>query len=70
VKQGRNISRTEPSRKVEVEGPLGKMSLEIPPYIDIAANEESRTYGLSISDTNDKKQKAMWGVYTHNAPAY
>lgn len=69
VKQGRSISRTEPSRKVEIEGPLGKMSLDIPSYINIASNEANRTYGLTILDTGDKQQKAMWGVYTLNATA-
>ena len=62
-KQGRTISRTEPSRKVEIEGPLGKMSMTIPAYISIAANEEDRTHALDISDDKDKKQKAMWGTY-------
>ena len=64
VKQGRNISRSEPSRTVEIQGPLGKMAMEIPPYVDITSNEESRTRSLSILDTKDKKQKAMWGEYT------
>jgi large subunit ribosomal protein L6 len=62
VKQTRAISRSEPSRRVEVEGPLGKMSLDIPPFINIVENGEERTYGLSILDANDKKQKAMWGT--------
>ena len=63
-KQGRNISRSKPTRKVEIEGPLGKMSMDIPPYISIVSNEESRTHTLSILDTQDKKQKAMWGSCT------
>jgi hypothetical protein len=62
VKQTRAISRSEPSRRIEVEGPLGKMSLDIPPFINIIENGEERTYGLSILDANDKKQKAMWGM--------
>lgn len=37
------------------------MSMEIPAFISIAENEEARTRSLSILDTNDKKQKAMWG---------
>ena len=61
-KQGRSISRTEPGRKVDIEGRLGKMSMAIPPYVSIASNEESRTQTLSILDTKDKKQKAMWGT--------
>ena len=62
-KQGRNISRTEPPRKVEIEGPLGKMAMDVPPYISITSNDESRTHSLSILDAKDKKQKAMWGSF-------
>lgn len=62
VRQARSsISRSEPSKQIEIQGPLGTMSLQIPPYIDITANEEGNTYGLNILDANDKKQKAMWG---------
>lgn len=61
VKQGNKISRSEPSRTVEIEGPLGKMAMEVPPYVQISSNEESRTHSLSILDAKDKKQKAMWG---------
>lgn len=61
-RQRRNMSRTEPPRTVEIQGPLGKMSMTVPPYINITSDEESRTHSLSISDTEDKKQKAMWGA--------
>ena len=53
--------RTEPDRHVEIQGPLGKLSVEIPPFMSIAENEETRTRSLNIIDANDKKQKAMWG---------
>lgn len=60
-KNGQRLSRTEPSSTVEVEGPLGKMSMEIPPFIKIAENDLNRTRTLSVLDPNDKKQRAMWG---------
>jgi large subunit ribosomal protein L6 len=60
-KQSRGISQSEPERSVEIEGPLGKMSMDIPPFISIASNEETRTHSLSILDSNHKKQRAMWG---------
>lgn len=60
-KQSRGMSRSEPDRSVEIEGPLGKMSMDIPPFISIASNEETRTHSVSILDSNDKKQRAMWG---------
>ncbi|KAK3686612.1 54S ribosomal protein L6 mitochondrial [Vermiconidia calcicola] len=62
AKQGRNISRSEPGRKVEIQGPLGKMNMDIPAYISIESNEESRTHTLGVLDYQDKKQKAMWGT--------
>ena len=62
VKQGRIVSQTEPPRKVEISGPLGKMSMSIPPYVNIASDQENNTHTLSILDAKDKKQKAMWGT--------
>jgi large subunit ribosomal protein L6 len=45
-----------------VKGPLGELSMEIPPYVTI--NQESMT--LSIQNATDAKQKAMWGASTRN----
>lgn len=56
------MSRTEPPRKVEIQGPLGKQSMILPSYIGVESNEESRTHTLSIADAQDNKQKAMWGT--------
>ena len=58
---GNAISRIQQGPMVEIEGPLGKTQLSIPPFVSIEIDEESRTRTLSILDTNDKKQKAMWG---------
>lgn len=63
VKQGKGISRNEPSSRVEITGPLGKLGVEIPPYMSIAVDEAAKTRRLSVLDQTDKKQKAMWGVY-------
>lgn len=41
-----------------IKGPLGELSLEIPPYITI--DQQSMT--LSLEDETDKKKKAMWGA--------
>lgn len=66
VKKGKGISRNEPSSRVEITGPLGKLGVEIPPYMSIDVDEAARTRRLSIFDQTDKKQKAMWGVYWHD----
>ena len=63
AKQGKGISQNEPGSRVEITGPLGKLGVDIPPYMSIDVDEEARTRRLSILDVRDKKQKAMWGTY-------
>jgi len=62
MKAGREASRNAIGSTVEIEGPLGKMQLPIPAYMNIHANEESRTRTLSILDAEDRKQRQMWGM--------
>jgi large subunit ribosomal protein L6 len=47
---------------VQIKGPLGELSMDIPPYINI--NQDPKLSGptLSIQDSTDAKQKAMWGM--------
>ena len=61
VKTGRGVSRDGQGSIVEISGPLGTMKMNIPAYMSIEANEESRTRTLSIQDANDRKQREMWG---------
>nr|POE75529.1 54s ribosomal protein l6, mitochondrial [Quercus suber] len=56
------VSSSQIGSIVRVEGPLGKMSYTVPPYVSITANKEARTHTLSILDIEDKKQRAMWGT--------
>ncbi|KAF3038226.1 hypothetical protein E8E11_001400 [Didymella keratinophila] len=52
-------ARAQSMSTVHVKGPLGEMSMEIPPYINI----DQQSYALSLAeDATDKKQKAMWGT--------
>lgn len=51
-------ARTQTASMVHVKGPLGELSMEIPPYIAI----DQQTMTLSLEDATDKKQKAMWGT--------
>lgn len=46
---------------MNIKGPLGEMSMEIPPFVSIEGTGQERTYSVSIADQEDKKQKAMWG---------
>ncbi|KAI0891874.1 ribosomal protein L6 [Annulohypoxylon nitens] len=51
-----------PKRTVTVTGPLGKLDMQIPPYIHINHDEEASRAVLSIEDTKAKQQKEMWGT--------
>lgn len=61
AKTGRGVIRDGHGSIVEISGPLGTMKMDIPAYMSIEANEESRTRTLSILDANDRKQREMWG---------
>lgn len=52
-----------PKRTVTVQGPLGKLDLEIPPYLKIDHDAESRKAVLSIENIAEKCQMEMWGMY-------
>ncbi|KAI1380145.1 ribosomal protein L6 [Hypoxylon crocopeplum] len=51
-----------PKRTITVAGPLGKLDLEIPPYLTINHDEASRRAMLSIENTDVKQQMEMWGT--------
>ncbi|OTB03650.1 hypothetical protein M426DRAFT_321575 [Hypoxylon sp. CI-4A] len=51
-----------PKRTVTVTGPLGKLDLEIPPYLTIHHDEAARRALLSIENTDIKQQMEMWGT--------
>ncbi|KAI3321178.1 54S ribosomal protein L6 [Xylariaceae sp. AK1471] len=51
-----------PKRTVTVSGPLGKLDLEIPPFLTIHHDETARKALLSIENQDLKQQKEMWGT--------
>jgi len=51
-----------PKRTVTVQGPLGKLDLEIPPFVHIDHDVAARRANLSIEDQNVRQQKEMWGT--------
>ncbi|KAF1349797.1 60S ribosomal protein-like protein L6 [Delphinella strobiligena] len=61
-KNGARVSRTQQGATVEVEGPLGKMSMAIPAYMSIETDEAKRSHTLRILDQEDRKQREMWGT--------
>ncbi|KAA6413576.1 MAG: mitochondrial 54S ribosomal 16 [Lasallia pustulata] len=68
-KRRASITRTEPAKMVEVEGPLGKMVMQLPPYASLVHDQTNRKAVLSVLDASKRKQREMWGTtraYLHN----
>lgn len=61
-KQASRVGRAQAGSIVQVEGPLGRMSMTIPPYMQIESDEATRSKTLSILDAEDRKQRQMWGM--------
>ncbi|KAJ8129583.1 hypothetical protein O1611_g4047 [Lasiodiplodia mahajangana] len=51
-----------PKRTVTVSGPLGKLDLEIPPFLTIHHDQAASKAVLSIENSDLKQQKEMWGT--------
>lgn len=55
-------TRTQAMSTVHIKGPLGELSMDVPPYIKIDQDPKLPGPTLSIQDSTDAKQKAMWGT--------
>lgn len=53
---------TELPKTVEIIGPLGKMSVQLPPYMSLDHDKETRKASLRILDREQRKQREMWGT--------
>ncbi|KAI1326580.1 54S ribosomal protein L6 [Xylariaceae sp. FL0255] len=51
-----------PKRTITVTGPLGKLDLEIPPFLKIQQDLTARKAVLSVENIDVKQQKEMWGT--------
>lgn len=40
----------------------GKMSVQLPPYMSLDHDKETRKASLSILDREERKQREMWGM--------
>lgn len=47
---------------VHIKGPLGELSMNIPPYISINQEANPNHPTLTIENKKDAKQRAMWGT--------
>ncbi|MCJ1273304.1 hypothetical protein MMC21_001094 [Puttea exsequens] len=69
TKRNAGIAVTELPKTVEIKGPLGTMSVQLPPYMTLTLNKETKKASLSIRDREERKQREMWGTtraYLHN----
>ncbi|KAI9781747.1 MAG: hypothetical protein M1839_005740 [Geoglossum umbratile] len=55
-------SRKETGPSVEVEGPLGKMAMQLPPFVSIEHDATARRATVQIQDANVRQQREMWGT--------
>ncbi|KAI0998189.1 hypothetical protein K3495_g10004 [Podosphaera aphanis] len=51
-----------PKPTVQIEGPLGKLSMSIPPFVNVQYNEKTRKVNISVKNKELKTQRAMWGT--------
>ncbi|KAL8763288.1 MAG: hypothetical protein Q9184_000844 [Pyrenodesmia sp. 2 TL-2023] len=56
------VYRVEPPRTIEIEGPLGKASVQLPPFVSYSINEATRKATLNILDRKSRDQREMWGT--------
>lgn len=58
------VRGVEPERKKSLSTDLrtGKMSVQLPPYMSLDHDKETRKASLSILDREQRKQREMWGM--------
>ncbi|OCK75158.1 mitochondrial 54S ribosomal protein YmL16 [Lepidopterella palustris CBS 459.81] len=55
-------SRTQPPSTVHIKGPLGALSMSIPPYIIIDKEASLTGPTLRVQDSRVREQREMWGT--------
>ncbi|KAL2710493.1 54S ribosomal protein L6 [Kluyveromyces marxianus] len=50
------------SQNVVVSGPLGKIEMEVPEFVEIRHNDEKSKIEINVKDQEDKVQRSMWGT--------
>ncbi|KAI9054574.1 hypothetical protein LZ554_001727 [Drepanopeziza brunnea f. sp. 'monogermtubi'] len=59
-KNGRSPIAARPT--VQIEGPLGKISMTIPPFVNLEHDTAARKAFVTVEDREVKKQREMWGT--------
>ncbi|GAM34196.1 hypothetical protein TCE0_015r01614 [Talaromyces pinophilus] len=58
----RGKAKDAPKMAVEVNGPLGQLTLNIPPFVNINHDQTARKATVSVQDAEIPHQRAMWGT--------
>ncbi|KAI7969968.1 hypothetical protein EIK77_000364 [Talaromyces pinophilus] len=56
----RGKAKDAPKMAVEVNGPLGQLTLNIPPFVNINHDQTARKATVSVQDAEIPHQRAMW----------
>ncbi|KAI4169739.1 MAG: hypothetical protein LQ343_005480 [Gyalolechia ehrenbergii] len=56
------ITRIVPPKVIEIQGPLGKAAVQLPPFVSYALNDATRKATLSVLDRKARDQREMWGT--------
>ncbi|KAI4232113.1 MAG: hypothetical protein LQ349_005195, partial [Xanthoria aureola] len=54
------ITRVEPPKTVEIEGPLGKASFQLPHFVNYNIDDAAKKATLSVLDKKSRDQREMW----------
>ncbi|KAL8767089.1 MAG: hypothetical protein Q9209_006316 [Squamulea sp. 1 TL-2023] len=56
------VTRVEPAKTIEIEGPLGKASVQLPPFVSYNIDDTAKKATLSVLDKKSRDQREMWGT--------
>ncbi|KAL8942183.1 MAG: hypothetical protein Q9211_001513 [Gyalolechia sp. 1 TL-2023] len=56
------VPRIPPPKIIEIQGPLGKAAVKLPPFVSYALNDATRKATLRVQDRKARDQREMWGT--------
>ncbi|KAI9663596.1 MAG: hypothetical protein M1829_006055 [Trizodia sp. TS-e1964] len=61
-KNGKRLNQEQPREFLEVQGPLGVMSIDLPPFVNFEMDPASRRALVTVQDRTIRQQREMWGT--------
>ncbi|KAL8911608.1 MAG: hypothetical protein Q9172_007646 [Xanthocarpia lactea] len=56
------VTRVHPPKTIEIEGPLGKASVQLPPFVNYSIDDVAKKATLSVIDKKSRDQRELWGT--------